>query len=123
MACLLMTTGEQSGVYFQLAKRPMAGGRDPATELQIIDPKVSRRHFVIRMVDEAFVIRELRSKNGVSVNGVRINGEHRLKDEDTIQVGATELVFRETDQPDKSNAVDQFRKSTPELREDRTLSD
>ena len=66
MACLVILNGENEGKYYQLTKRPLAGGRDPATEIQIIDPKASRRHFQVRQGDDGYVVRELNSKNGVS---------------------------------------------------------
>lgn len=123
MACLVITSGEQTGTYFQLTKRPMAGGRDPATEIQLIDDRVSRRHFQIRLQDESYVIRELRSKNGVFVNGRRIEGEQILNDEDQIKVGNTEMAFFAEDNPERTNAIEQYRKGWRSLREDRTLGD
>ena len=123
MACLVITSGEQAGTYFQLTKRPMAGGRDPATEIQIIDPKVSRRHFQIRLQEGGYVIRELRSKNGVYVNGQRIDGEQILCDEDEIRIGNTDLAFFIEDNRDRTNAIEQHRKASRNLREDRTLGD
>ena len=123
MACLVVTSGEQQGKYFQLTKRPLAGGRDPATEIQVVDPKVSRRHFIIRFQDEGYTVRELRSKNGVFVNEVRINGEQRLRDGDLVKVGDTVLSFYEHDDPERTNALEQYRQGSRNLREDRTLGD
>lgn len=123
MACLVVASGEQQGKYYQLTKRPLAGGRDPATEIQVIDPKVSRRHFIIRFQDEGYTVRELRSKNGVFVNELRINGEQRLQDGDLVKVGDTVLAFYEQDDPDRSNALEKYRRASRELREDRTLGD
>jgi len=123
MACLVIESGEQEGTYFQLTKRPIAGGRDPATEIQILDPKASRRHFRIRMVDGDYIIGELKSRNGVLVNNVRITGECKLKNEDEIRIGDTHLVFYDHDDPDRSNAVEKFRNRATEYREDRTMGD
>ena len=123
MPCLVIKSGEQAGKYFQLTKRPLAGGRDPATEIQIIDPKVSRRHFQVRLGNGGYCVRELRSKNGVFVNGVKITGEQPLRDGDEIKVGDTSLVYFEDEDPDRTNAVEQYRRGSRNLREDRTLSD
>lgn len=122
MACLMVSTGAQAGKYYQLTKRPMAGGRDPAVELQITDRKVSRRHFVIRLIDDHYLIRELRSRNGVLVNGERIDGEHPLDDQDQIKIGDTELTFFETDDPDRTDAVQEPRQGSRDLREDGTIN-
>ena len=121
MAGLVVTSGEQQGKYFKLAKRPLACGRDPAAEIQVVDPKVSRRHFLIRFQDGGYVVRELRSKNGVFVNDARIAGEQRLQDGDAIRVGDTGLMFCEHDDPNRTNALEQYRKGGRDLREDRTL--
>jgi len=123
MASVEITSGEQRGKYFQLQRRPLGGGRDPAMEIQLIDPKVSRRHFQIRWENDAYVVRELRSKNGVFVNGERIASEQVLQDGDEIQVGDSTLVYRADEDPDRTNAVHQFRQVSRELREDRTLTD
>jgi hypothetical protein len=54
--------------------RPLAGGRDPAQEIQLVDPEVSRRHFLIRMEGDDHVITELKAANGVYVNGAKGQG-------------------------------------------------
>ena len=50
MACLLITESpvDQGGKHFRLANRTVAAGRDPAREIQILDAKVSRKHFLVR---------------------------------------------------------------------------
>lgn len=123
MACLVILNGEQEGKYFQLTKRPLAGGRDPATEVQIIDPKVSRRHFQVRLGDAGYTVRELRSRNGVFVNGKKIEGDHLLSDCDEIRIGDTVLAFYKDDNPERTNALEEHRRASRDLREDRTLDE
>jgi pSer/pThr/pTyr-binding forkhead associated (FHA) protein len=122
MACLVIVSGDQAGTYYQLARRPLTGGRDPASEIQLIDPKVSRRHFQIRLGPDGYVIREMRSLNGIHVNRVRINGERRLRDGDRIRIGITFLEFYEEENPDRTNALDLYRKGDRHLRENETIS-
>lgn len=122
MACLLITTGEQAGTYFPLSKRPLTAGRDPAREIQIVDPEVSRKHFLIRMDGDGYVILDMKSRNGVFVNAEKVT-EHRLADGDRIQAGDTELTFHEANDPDRTNALLHYHCADRHLREDRTLGE
>jgi len=122
MACLLITTGEQAGTYYQLTKRPLAAGRDPARDIQLIDPEVSRKHFQIRADGDGYLIADMKSRNGIYVNGEKVT-EHRLADGDRIQAGDTELTFHMADDPDRSNALSHYRRADRHLREDRTLGE
>ena len=122
MACLIITKGEDVGKHYQLGNRTLAGGRDPAREIQLIDSTVSRKHFIIRKDGDHHVIREMKAKNGVHINGIRCE-EKALEDGDEIRVGATTLTYYVEDQPDRTNALNQYRAGQRELREDRTLSD
>ncbi len=121
MASLIVADGELAGTYYQLGKRTLTGGRDPAREIQIVDPQVSRRHFQIRDDDPGHVIIEMKSLNGVYVNGTRISGQQRLQDGDRIQVGNTVLIYQETDDSDRTNALNKYRQTGRELCEDRTV--
>ena len=67
-------------------------GRDPASEIFLDDPAVSRRHARIYHQDDVFFIENLKSKNGVLVNGQQIN-HYRLKNYDIIQIGGAKLHF------------------------------
>ena len=121
MPCLIVTTsqGDHTGKYYKLAKRTLAGGRDPAREIQIPDPMVSRKHFVIRADGDAHRIVEMKAKNGIFVNGEKVT-EKELSDGDQIQVGDTVLTYYVDDQPDRTNALNQQRRADREMREDMT---
>ncbi len=68
-------------------------GRSPDCQLTIEDPLVSRQHARIRVQGEDAAIEDLGSRNGVRVNGRKIEGLHLLKDGDRIRLGTQELVF------------------------------
>ncbi|RJP32687.1 MAG: FHA domain-containing protein [Phycisphaerales bacterium] len=121
MASVVITSGEQAGSYFPLAHRPLSAGRDPARDIQIIDPKVSRKHFMIRRHEDHYVLVPFKSLNGVHVNGTQIEAEVVLNDLDKITVGDTTLQFQATDDADRTSALDKFKKATPDLREERTI--
>jgi len=69
-------------------------GRDPSLRASIDDPSVSRRHSEILCNVDAFHIRDLGSKNGTYVGGVRVTSDPReLHDGDVVTLGSVRLVF------------------------------
>src|SRR5437667_11609250 len=94
MAYLLITMGEEAGRRFALGADPVTAGRHPTCDIQILDPKVSRRHFLIRTEQGQRVLVALESLNGVYLNGTQIEGAVVLHDRDKIQLGDTTLRFR-----------------------------
>jgi hypothetical protein len=68
-------------------------GRDPDADICIDAVGVSRRHAAI-VVNDAATIRDLSSKNGTFVNGVRITEPVRLSDDTEICVGPIGIRFR-----------------------------
>ena len=123
MASLVVTSGDKTGTYFQLANRPLSAGRDPARDIQIIDPKVSRKHFLIRRDGDDYVRVAFQSLNGVIVNGDQVEGQVVLADHDKIQVGDTTLRFRATDDPDRTNALEKYKVADRRARKDQTIDD
>lgn len=95
MASLNLIKGPQAGKHFELSKRPLSVGREAGRDIQIIDPKVSRRHAVIRFENGGYVIAVASARNGVKVNGVRINEQSALSEGDQITLGDTVLQFTE----------------------------
>jgi len=68
-------------------------GRSPDCHITIEDPLVSRRHAVIELGAESASVKDLGSRNGVRVNGEKIDGKQQLTDGDRIRLGTQELVF------------------------------
>src|SRR5215510_12747217 len=106
MANLLITAGPNAGKYFPLANRPLSAGRDPARDIQLLDPKVSRKHFVVRKISEQYVMVPSQSVNAVVLNGQELAAQAVLRDRDKIEVGDTTLRFRLNDDTDRTNALD-----------------
>lgn len=72
-------------------------GRDTNCDIALDDPLSSRRHAAIfQAADGAFVIEDLGSKNGVLVNGTRIQRQ-ALKHGDIVRIGRAEAVYWATD--------------------------
>ncbi len=83
---------------FLLHEMDLAGplvriGRSDMCHITLDDALVSREHAVIRFAANGAFIRDLQSRNGVLVNGVRIEGEVTLRDRDRVRIGAQEMVF------------------------------
>ncbi|MEM6958223.1 MAG: FHA domain-containing protein, partial [Myxococcota bacterium] len=69
-------------------------GRSPDCHITIEDPLVSRRHARIRIEDGAPPeLRDLGSRNGVRLNGTKIDGPKSLSNGDRLRIGTQELVF------------------------------
>jgi hypothetical protein len=67
-------------------------GRSTSCDVQIYDPKVSRKHFRIRYGNGAFFLQDQDSSRGTYINGERVMAQ-RLNDGDRIDLGDTSLVF------------------------------
>lgn len=68
-------------------------GRSDLCHITLDDALVSREHAVIRLGPAGAFVRDLQSRNGVLVNGVKIQAEVQLKDRDRVRIGAQEMVF------------------------------
>ncbi len=68
-------------------------GRSRDCAVVVNDPNVSRHHAAIDAVDSGWVLRDLGSTNGVSVNGQRVVDQVALVDRDLISLGSTEITF------------------------------
>ena len=70
-------------------------GRDDNCTIQIVDPQISRRHFVIerQVPANTFWIRDLDSANGTRVDGQPVTKPRLLVEEEVIEIGTTQLLF------------------------------
>ena len=68
-------------------------GRSPDCHITIEDPLVSRQHARIKVGEDSAEVEDLGSRNGVRINGRKIEGPHALRDGDRIRLGTQELVF------------------------------
>ncbi|RPJ50391.1 MAG: FHA domain-containing protein, partial [Chloroflexi bacterium] len=70
-------------------------GRDPANDIMLDAPTVSRFHAEIERIGQRSRVRDLRSSNGVFVNNQRIDTEKWLKPGDTLRVGPYRFAIHE----------------------------
>lgn len=95
-----------TGIYLRIEEGAAAGrtfmlssggvyiiGREGA-DIEIDDTKVSRKHAELGLYGtDVWVLRDLASTNGTSVNGRRVDDRTKLKHWDLIRVGDTRLRF------------------------------
>jgi pSer/pThr/pTyr-binding forkhead associated (FHA) protein len=68
-------------------------GRSEGCALPLSVEEVSREHAALERNAAGVLLRDLGSKNGVSVGGARVAGERRLADGDQVQIGPVTLAF------------------------------
>lgn len=79
---------------FELKGKPsLVVGRGEQADAQIGDEMMSRRHFEISEKNGAYVIRDLQSRNGTTLNGRPLTNEVTIGSGDTVRAGETIFVF------------------------------
>jgi pSer/pThr/pTyr-binding forkhead associated (FHA) protein len=99
LAWLVIVEGPHRGHIFRLHPDATVIGRDPGCDFVVDDSAVSRQHAKIRVVEgendrSCFVLHDLATENGTRVDDQEI-AKHELEDGDYIQLGRTELVFKQ----------------------------
>jgi hypothetical protein len=78
-----------------LYRRVTLIGRSPECQVTIEDPLVSRQHARIVIDDAGARVEDLKSRNGVKLNGKPVRDPTALKEGDRVRIGTQELVFCE----------------------------
>lgn len=103
MATLLIECSNQSHRAFRLGTRTIVIGRQEGLPLQLDDDQhsISRRHVQIHFdpCRQCYLALDLKSANGVYVNGNRIANELQLADGDVIRIGHRIIHFIGRDLP------------------------
>lgn len=82
-----------SGERVDLDIATVTVGRLPECTISVNDSNISRNHAEVKPGPTAFIVTDLGSTNGTMVNGVKIIGEHHLRDGDIISFGSTHVRF------------------------------
>ena len=64
------------------------------TDIELADTSVSRLHAVFERVSTGWIVHDLGSTYGTTLNGVRATGARVVHDGDVLTFGATSLTFR-----------------------------
>lgn len=112
MPSIIVVAGPNEGDYYPLGKRTMVVGRDEACPIQVVDELVSRKHLQIRCDDDrnCYCALDMKSANGVSVNGRQISAEITLADGDILELGNSKLMFTHEEFEDRQSALEHYKK-------------
>ena len=102
---LVMRTGPSVGMVYPLDKNELFIGRDLGNDIPINDPEVSRRHARIFLQGTNYIIEDLGSTNGTSVNGQRIMGPYMLRPGELVVFGEQVSLLFEAVQTDSDATV------------------
>lgn len=95
---LVITNGPQEGQVIPMLLDELTVGRatsGASWEVALQDPSVSRPHARLEKISDSWLLKDLGSSNGTSVNGAPISDKGRvLRDGDVIALGASMLLFR-----------------------------
>jgi pSer/pThr/pTyr-binding forkhead associated (FHA) protein len=92
MPKLVVMTEGRILVESPLGEEEVLIGRGGDCHIVLRDPSVSRHHAKVTPIHNGFFVEDLRSTNGVLLNGRRVR-KHVLKDGDLVQIGTHELRF------------------------------
>jgi pSer/pThr/pTyr-binding forkhead associated (FHA) protein len=92
-AQLQILNGGFEGMSYELIDEETLIGRNPTTNITLLDEGISREHALVLFDEDAdaYSIEDLQSTNGTKVNGKRVRSS-ALQDGDEVQIGHT--VFR-----------------------------
>ena len=99
-------------------------GRRSDNDIPINNVQASRRHAVLMNLNNDWWINDLGSRNGVNVNGLRLNSARRLGNGDEIRIANQRLIFYNTDSstPQHSSIVGKTTQLAPQNLNDAPLS-
>jgi pSer/pThr/pTyr-binding forkhead associated (FHA) protein len=99
---LLIADDEGKTTVVPLVRDEVTIGRKEGNTIRLTERNVSRKHAKLRRVNGVFFVSDLKSFNGVRVNGRRIESETELKSGDQLVIGDYQLTlqFEGTDQID-----------------------
>lgn len=92
-AVLVICNGEFEGMIYEIRSEETLIGRNPTTDVTLLDENISREHAIVLFDPDAdvYTVEDLQSTNGTKVNGKGVRSEE-LMNGDEIQIGHT--VFR-----------------------------
>jgi pSer/pThr/pTyr-binding forkhead associated (FHA) protein len=93
-AVLVIKNGGFEGMTYELTGDETLIGRNPTTDITLLDEGISREHAIIAFdaATREHMIEDLQSTNGTKVNGKRIRSAV-LNDGDEIAVGHTRFQY------------------------------
>ncbi len=109
MPSIIIVAGPSEGDYYPLKSGTIVIGRQESCPIQVADDRVSRKHLQIRQHDGKHLAVDMKSANGVWINGRKIDGECELCDEDELILGESKLVYSAQEFPDRESAFTHYK--------------
>ena len=95
---LVFFEGRRGGEEYELGKSKIVIGRSNNCDICLPNTETSKRHAEIEAREGQFILRDLKSTNGVCVNGKKIT-EATLQHGDDILIGLQHFIFRNSAMP------------------------
>jgi adenylate cyclase len=97
---LVIRNGGFEGMSYEITAGETLIGRNPTTDITLLDEGISREHALITYDPESdvYTLEDLQSTNGTKVNGRRVRSAV-LADGDELQIGHTRFQFLRGDAP------------------------
>lgn len=96
LLCLLNDDGSIAARW-EVGDKPLTVGRGDMADVRIDDDGLSRRHFVIFREGDDFLVKDLSSRNGTWVDGLRAQVS-RVQHNDCIHAGHSRFLFAEREE-------------------------
>jgi predicted component of type VI protein secretion system len=100
----------------ELNEGTFAVGRNASCQLSLDDPLVSRRHAIFEVGAGGVTVEDLASRNGVIVNGHRIDQKVSISVGDRILIGSQELTLLAARDPQNSGGMGVGKMTLPKMR-------
>jgi len=97
-ARLVIKNGGFEGMSYELAASETLIGRNPTTDITLLDEGISREHAIVLYDEEndSYSVEDLQSTNGTQVNGKRVRSI-TLAHGDQLRIGRTLFEFLRDD--------------------------
>lgn len=102
---LIVRTGPNPGMVFELTKDVTMFGRDVTSDIVLGDSEVSRQHARITHTAGGYVLEDLGSTNGTFVNGERLMAPQVLNPGDLIGFGEIVTLTFDAVSPDAAATI------------------
>src|SRR5215831_17680208 len=94
---LIALAGPHRGTTYPLTGDSMSIGRESTNWICVSDSSASRKHCLITRTGDSFLLTDLDSRNGTSIDGIPIK-ERMLQHGDQIKMGDSIFLFLLQDQ-------------------------
>lgn len=109
MPSIIIVSGPSEGDYYPLKSATVVVGRQETCPIQVADDRVSRKHLQIRQQDAKHYALDMKSANGVWINGRKMDAECELADQDEIVLGDSKLIYNAQEFPDRESAFTHYK--------------